>query len=190
MANEFDQLIASEEGRLLWNEARISQAEKLLTVLNNKKLNDEDVGAFPYWVYYLGVINRPRLSWGVVEELRSTGNIQLIQSLALRQALTDMENDYKWVDHLLDEGNVLVRVYRPEILKLLHIVTPENRDTNTKLVTKHRVEDFWQSPETINMISQIAAYQLRADHNMRENLKRLSDLSAKIKTTKENLMAP
>ncbi len=190
MAAEFDQLIASEEGRLLWNSVRINQAEKLLTALNDKELIDDDASAFPYWIYYLGVINRPRLSWGVVEELRSTGNIQLIQSLDLRQALTDLENEYKWVDQLLEEGNVLVRAYRPEILKLLQVVTPENRDTNTKLVTKHRAEDFWQSPEIINMISQIAAFQVRADYNMRENLKRLSDLSAKIKATKANLMAP
>lgn len=178
MQNEFERLLAVEEGRLRWNDVRIAQGALIQKVIDNQYLPDDERQTFEYGLYLLGAVNRARLSWGTVEELRSTGNIQLVRDWSLRQHLTDMENEFKWNERLEDEYAEIALHYRQELNKHYRIMNGHQAVEGHVDAVDLEYDDsvFWSDPTLANMIASLIDYQKRTDVHMRENLSRLEAL--------------
>lgn len=178
MQNEFERLLAVEEGRLRWNDERIAQGALVQKVMDNRHLPDDERQTFEYGLYLLGAVNRARLSWGTVEELRSTGNIQLVRDWSLRQHLTDVENEFKWNERLEDEYAEIALHYRQELNKHYRIMNGHQAgEGHIKAVDLEYDENvFLSNPTLANMIASLIDYQKRTDVHMRENLSRLEAL--------------
>jgi len=176
LQNDFECLLETEESRLRWNDVRLTHGTLLREVINNKRLPDDARRNFEYGLYLLGIVNRARLSWGTVEELRATGNIQLIRDWSLRQHLTDVENEFKWNERYEDERAEMALHYREELNKHYSVVaTPEPRpDKPLKIDYDESV--FWSNPVLANMIVRLVEYQEQADQNFRANIARLEGL--------------
>ena len=178
MQDEFERLLEVEEGRLRWNDARIADGALIQRVLDNQHLSDDDRQEFEYALYLLGAVNRGRLSWGTVEELRSTGNIQLVRDWSLRQHLTDVENQFKWNERLEDEYTNIALHYRQELNKNYRIVNGHEAGEGHigAIDLEYDESVFWSDATLANMIASLIDYQKRTDVHMRENLSRLEAL--------------
>jgi len=178
MQIEFERLLAVEEGRLRWNDERIAKGALIQKVMDNQHLPDDERQTFEYGLYLLGAVNRARLSWGTVEELRSTGNIQLVRDWSLRQHLTDVENEFKWNERLEDEYAEIALHYRQELNKHYRITRGHQAgDGHIGAVDLEYDESvFWSDATLANMIASLIDYQKRTDVHMRENLSRLEAL--------------
>lgn len=176
MQGEFDRLLQSEKGLLKWNEVRIAQGKLINRVVEQRSLPEEDRTSFEYGLYLLGLVNRARLSWGTVDELRSTGNIQLIEDWSLRQQLTDVENEYRWSERIQNELATIALHYREELQKHYRLVSHTHTDGGMQLELEYDESVFWSDPALMNMIAWLVDYQQRADDEMRGNLARLENL--------------
>ena len=178
MQNEFERLLAVEEGRLRWNDERIAQGALIQKVMDNQHLPDDERQTFEYGLYLLGAVNRARLSWGTVEELRSTGNIQLVRDWSLRQHLTDVENEFKWNERLEDEYAEIALHYRQELNKHYRIMNGHQAGEGHIGAVDLEYDEsvFWSDVTLANMIASLIDYQKRTDVHMRENLSRLEAL--------------
>lgn len=178
MQDEFERLLEVEEGRLRWNDARIADGALIQRVLDNQHLSDDDRQEFEYALYLLGAVNRGRLSWGTVEELRSTGNIRLIRDWSLRQHITDVENQFKWNERLEDEYTNIALHYRQELNKNYRIVNGHEAGEGHigAIDLEYDESVFWSDATLANMIASLIDYQKRTDVHMRENLSRLEAL--------------
>jgi hypothetical protein len=178
MQSEFEDLLEVEESRLRWNDARLAQGALIQKVIDNQHLPDDERQAFEYGLYLLGAVNRARLSWGTVEELRSTGNIQLIRDWSLREHITNVENDYKWNERLESEYAEIALHYRQELNKHYRIMKGHQAHEGhlVDLEIEYDESDFWSDPTLANMIASLIDYQNRTNVHMRENLSRLEAL--------------
>ncbi len=178
MQNEFERLLEAEEGRLRWNDARIAHGALIQTVLANQHLPDDERQEFENALYLLGAVNRGRLSWGTVEELRSTGNIRLIRDWSLRQHITDVEDQFKWNERLEDEYTEIALHYRQELNKHFRITNGHEAGEGHigAIDLEYDESVFWSDGSLANMIASLIDYQKRTDVHMRENLSRLEAL--------------
>jgi hypothetical protein len=184
LQNELERLLEAEESRLRWNDSRLAHGELIQEVIDNQHLPEDERRNFEYGLYLLGVVNRARLSWGTVEELRATGNIQLIRDWSLRQQLTDVENEFKWNDRYISEFAEIALSYRQELYKHYRVISQPERDTGLEIEYEESV--FWSDPTLANMIARLIEYQERADHNMRSNLSQLEALHDEIAAVRKN----
>lgn len=176
MQNELERLLEVEESRLRWNDVRLAQGELVQKVIDNQHLPEDERRTFEYGLYLLGIVNRGRLSWGTVEELRATGNIHLIRDWSLRQQLTDVENEFKWNDRYVSEFAEIALNYRQEIYKHYRVISQPEPDAGIELEIEYEESVFWSDPILANMIARLIEYQERADQNMRANLSQLEAL--------------
>lgn len=186
LQNDFECLLGVEEYGLRWNDVRLAQGELLREVIENEHLPDDASRNFEYGIYFLGIVNRARLSWGTVDELRATGNIQLIRDWSLRQHLTDVENEFKWAKRYEDETAQMALHYREELYKHYRIVTSPDADKDRQLNIRYDDGVFWINPMLANMIAKLIEYQERADENFRENLSRIESLRDHIASIRKN----
>jgi hypothetical protein len=186
MQNELQRLLEAEESRLKWNDARLAQGDLVQEVIDNQHLPEDERRNFEYGLYLLGVVNRARLSWGTVEELRATGNIQLIRDWSLRQQLTDVENEFRWNDRYTSEFAEIALSYRQELYKHYRVISQPEPDTGIQLEIEYEESVFWSDPTLRNMIARLIEYQERADHNMRSNLSQLEALRDGIAAVRKN----
>ena len=126
------------------------------------------------------------LSWGTVDELRVTGNIQLIRDWSLRQHLTDVENEFKWTERYEDDTAEMALHYREELYKHYRIVTSPDADKDKQLDIEYDESVFWVNPILANMIAKLIEYQERTDKSFRENLSRLEALRDHIANIRKN----
>lgn len=73
----------------MWKDAQF-----IVTSLSSCTLMDQGRDRFARGLWFTGKFQSIELSNTVVEELKSTGQFQLIQNVKLREALTDLESEY------------------------------------------------------------------------------------------------
>jgi hypothetical protein len=173
---EIERPLEVEESRLRWNDARLAQGALIQKVMNDQHLPDDERRRFEYGLYLLGLTNRERLSWGTVEELRTTGNIQLIRDWTLRQHLTDVENEFNWNERYEREHAEIALHYGQELNKHYRIMTGTEAGADGGLEIEYDESVFWSNPTLANIIAGLIDYQKRTDAHMRENLSRLEAL--------------
>jgi hypothetical protein len=186
LQNDFECLLEVEKFGLRWNDVRLAQGRFIREVIEKEHLPDDKRPSFEYGLYFLGVVNRARLSWGTVDELRATGNIQLIRDWSLRQHLTDVENEFKWAERYEDETAQMALHYREELYKHYRILTSPDADKDRQLEMRYDESVFWMNPILANMIAKLIEYQEQADENFRENLSRLETLRDHIASIRKN----
>lgn len=186
MQNELERLLEAEESRLRWNDVRLTQGELVQEVIDNQHLPEDERRSFEYGLYLLGVVNRARLSWGTVEELRATGNIRLIRDWSLRQQLTDVENEFRWNDRYDSEFAEIALSYRQELYKHYRVISRPEPGAGIQLQIEYEESVFWSDPTLANMIARLIEYQERADQNMRSNISQLEALRDEIAAVRKD----
>ncbi len=100
-----------------WDTARIESQGLVLSVLRAGVLKAEDRETFARGLVFLGSHNPIRRRWGTVEELKSTGNIDVIRDMELRTLIAATDGDYLRTDRVVSEAIQQVLLLREPILK-------------------------------------------------------------------------
>ena len=87
-----------------WDQRRIETQAVILKALHEGTLAQEDLNDFAEGLTYLGRHNPIRRRWGTVEELKSTGNIAILQDVALRTKIAAIDADYDRANRIISES--------------------------------------------------------------------------------------
>ena len=185
MELDFSALLKREKKSVAWNEARIRSAKIVLDALTSGQLAPKDKHEFERGLYLLGVVNRPRLAWGVVEELRSTGRISLIHDVALREALSSTDNEFHWRLKLLEVEDPIAFAYRTALNARIRIIN--NGDLDGHFVLKYDFKQLSQDQVLLNKLYFLAQYQQLATNLLNDELRDIHKLRDQVAAARQAL---
>ncbi len=84
-----------------WDQMRIETQAVVLKALRDGTLAQEDRNDFASGLTYLGRHNPIRRRWGTVEELKTTGNIAILQDVSLRTKIAAIDADYERTNQII-----------------------------------------------------------------------------------------
>lgn len=136
-----------------WDETRLAQQALVLNALRSGVLREEDRGAFNTGLAWFGFVSGPEVQWATVDELRSTGAMNLISDVALRGAILDFDADLQRRQGIT--GNFMESVYafRAQIGGRYEVVNFAGERDDVAL--KYDFDALAADPAFLNTLSQI-----------------------------------
>jgi len=136
-----------------WDETRLAQQALVLNALRSGVLRDEDRGAFNTGLAWFGFISGPEVQWATVDELRSTGAMNLISDVALRSRILDFDADLKRRQGIA--GNFLDSIYafREQLGDKYEVIKFEGERNDVEL--NYDFNALAADPAFLNALSQI-----------------------------------
>ena len=136
-----------------WDETRLAQQALVLNALRTGVLRQEDRSAFNTGLAWFGFVSGPDVQWTTVDELRSTGAMNLISDVALRSAILNFDADLKRRQGIT--GNFLDSIYafREQLGGKYEVVKFEGERNDVAL--KYDFDALAADPAFLNALSQI-----------------------------------
>lgn len=136
-----------------WDEARLTQQALVLNALRSGELRDEDRRNFNTGLAWFGFVSGPEVQWATIDELRSTGAMNLISDVALRGAILDFDADLQRRQEIT--GNFMESVYafREQIGGRYEVVNFAGERDDVEL--NYDFDALAADPAFLNTLSQI-----------------------------------
>ncbi len=139
-----------------WDEERIATQDIVLKALRAGVLAEEDRPAFDRGLMLLAYFTPLRQRWTTVEELRSTGNLDILQDLELRDLIGLTEANFKRHNELM--ARAVTANFRHRIWIEHKFEAIENTlGTESEVVLRYDFEALVADPEFRHVVSHLAA---------------------------------
>jgi len=136
-----------------WDETRKAQQSLVLSALQSGVLKEEDRKAFETGLAYFGFVGGVEVRWATVEELKSTGAMNLIRDVSLRSQILEMDAELKRRQGIA--GNFMDSIYafRERLGDRYRVVNYSGERENVELT--YDFNALAADAAFINMLSQI-----------------------------------
>ena len=150
---DMQQTLAAKPDRVTWNNDRKAQQAMVLHHLRTGVLPEEDRRAFEVGLAFFGFISGIDVDWATVEELKSTGAMNIIRDVSLRSMILVKDSDLQRRQNIVENFFQAIYGFRQEIGGFYGIVefTGERND----VVLNYDFEALAANPAFINALSQI-----------------------------------
>jgi hypothetical protein len=156
-----------------WDETRLAQQALVLNALRSGKLREEDRGAFNTGLAWFGFVSGPEVQWATIDELRSTGAMNLIRDVALRSAILDFDADLQRRQGITENLMESIYAFREELGGRYEVVNFAGERNDVEL--KYDFDALAADPAFLNALSQI---DMLARFRLDMNRTVLADLAA------------
>jgi hypothetical protein len=163
-----------------WDAERIRTQAIMRTALSSGILTEENRADFDLGLAYLGVHNPLILHWTTMEELKSSGNIALIDNLELRAHLGATRAEYERVLTILERQKNVTALLLSDIMSDYELVEASGR-MGAEVELAYDFEELVSNREFLNRVSHLnrlskMTVQIQQAHIQR--LERLRDALA------------
>jgi len=136
-----------------WDETRKAQQSLVLNALQSGVLREEDRRAFETGLAYFGFVGGVEVRWATVEELKSTGAMNLIRDISLRSQILETDAELKRRQGIA--GNFMDSIYafRQQLGDRYRVVNYFGERENVEL--DYDFDALAADAAFINMLSQI-----------------------------------
>jgi hypothetical protein len=107
LEDDFEKSSTALKGNIKLMRSSLEKLESGLTILTNEKRSDEDYQALFLALQGSAIMGSFEVFLGTFEELKDTGNMQLIESTRLRESLGNLWQKYLRVDKISQIRNIL-----------------------------------------------------------------------------------
>lgn len=136
-----------------WDETRLAQQAVVLNALRSGALRDEDRAAFDTGLAWFGFVSGPDVQWATVNELRSTGAMNLISDVALRGRILEFDADLQRRQGITGNFMDSIYVFREQLGDRFEVVNFSGERENVKL--NYDFNMLADDPGVLNVLSQI-----------------------------------
>jgi hypothetical protein len=145
--------LVSRASAATWDETRLAQQALVLHSLRSGVLRDEDRAAFNTGLAWFGFVSGPEVQWATVDELRSTGAMNLIRNVALRSSVLRFDADLKRRQGITDNFMRSIYAFREQIGGKFEVVNFEGERNDVTL--NYDFNALTADPAFLNALSQI-----------------------------------
>lgn len=149
-----------------WDETRLTQQTLVLNALRSGELRDEDRAAFDTGLSWFGFVSGPEVQWATVDELRSTGAMNLISDVTLRSAILRFDADLNRRQGITRNFMESIYAFREQLGGKFEVVNFTSERNDVKL--NYDFDALAADPAFRNALSQIDMLaRFRLDMNKR-----------------------
>lgn len=162
--------------RVTWNETRMAQQELILSRLRSGVLPEADRRAFEQGLALCGFVSGIDVDWATVDELQSTGAMNIIRDIALRSLIVKSDSDLRRRQSINENLRASIYAFRHQIAPRFGVVEFSGEDRDISL--DYDFEALAADPEFVNTLSQIhflSQFILDITDTQTEDLRHLSD---------------
>lgn len=136
-----------------WDHSRTQQQTLVLNALRSGVLREEDRQAFSSGLAYFGFVSGVEVQWATVEELLSTGGMNLIRDVSLRSRILKFDADLKRRQGIAGKFMESIYAFREQLGPRFQVVefTGELNDVQLNF----DFESLAADPAVINTLSHI-----------------------------------
>jgi len=135
-----------------WDRRQIDAQEIVLRSLRSGELKDQDRDLFGRGLMFLGAINPRGLRWSTVEELKSTGNLTILQSIELRELIGAVETSYQRWSQIIAGEEMVLTAHKIELQKRFE-ATAYGLNYSEPTEIHYDFEELVTDRELLNIIS-------------------------------------
>jgi len=136
-----------------WDETRLEQQAIVLNALRSGAMRDEDRRSFNTGLAWFGFVSGPDVQWATVDELRSTGAMNLISDVALRSRILKFDADLQRRQGIANKFIDSIYVYREQLGDRYEVAKFSGERNDVEL--KYDFNTLAADPEVLNILSQI-----------------------------------
>lgn len=136
-----------------WDETRLAQQALVLNALRTGVLREEDRGAFNTGLAWFGFVSGPEVQWATVDELRSTGAMNLIRNVSLRKRILEFDADLKRRQGITENFMGSIYAFREQLGGKYEVVKFEGERNDVEL--KYDLAALAADASFLNALSQI-----------------------------------
>jgi hypothetical protein len=136
-----------------WDETRKAQQALVLNALRSGVLPEQDREAFETGLAFFGFVSGLDIHWATVDELRSTGAMNLIRDVSLRSRILRFDADLKRRQGIAENFLGSIYAYRRQIGDRYGVVNYSGERNAVKLA--YDFETLAADPGLVNVLSQI-----------------------------------
>lgn len=130
---DIENTLQSRERAAQWDETRLAQQALVLDALRTGVLRDEDRAEFNTGLAWFGFVSGPEVQWATVEELRSTGAMNLIHNVTLRSRVLRFDADLKRRQGIADNFMASIYAFREQLGGKYEVVKFEGERNDVEL---------------------------------------------------------
>jgi len=124
-----------------------------LNALRSGVLRDEDRGSFNTGLAWFGFVSGPDVQWATVDELRSTGAMNLISDVALRSRILEFDADLKRRQAITENFMGSIYAFRAQLGDKYEVVKFEGERNDVQL--NYDFDALAADASFLNALSQI-----------------------------------
>jgi len=143
----------AKERRASWDETRKVQQVFVLNALRSGKLADEDRETFETGLAFFGFSSSFDIQWSTVEELQSTGAMNLIRDVGLRSRILQFDSDLRRRKAIAENFLSSIYDYRQQLGDRYGVLN--FRGERDKVQLSYDFDALAADPGVANILSQI-----------------------------------
>lgn len=184
LQDDLQKTIEANREQMDWNTQLEASQKVVIAALQSGELDEQDEATFEQGLLYLGFVGRPRLYWGTVRELQSSGNMNVISDPKLRAAVVELEGNFERLSGDAETEYERIADLRapidPRYGVIGHLLSGEEADLERTDID-YDFDQLASDPEIVNRIShiqyngQLTAYGFRTILEETERLKAMVD---------------
>jgi hypothetical protein len=151
--SDFQETQDAKERRAGWDHARLTQQALVLDALRTGKLEDADREAFNTGLAYFGFGSSFDIQWSTVEELRSTGGMNLISDVELRSRILRFDAELERRMGISDNFLGSIYDHRQQLSSRYGVINFAGERDKVQLV--YDFDELAADPAVVNLLSQI-----------------------------------
>ena len=158
-----------------WDDERARTQRVVLDTLARGELAEEARADFEAGLIYFGYHNTLTMRWATVEELRSTGKMEVISDVALRDLLAQAEASFHYRAAQTLTLTERIRRYREPVDRRFAPIDYDHK-LNGPVTLAYDFDQLMADPEFYNTLAQIEFFASLVRRNMGHHLARLEAL--------------
>ena len=188
--SDMQESLATKPDRVEWDKSRMEQQAMILKHLRSGGLPGADRQAFENGLAFVGFVSGIDVDWSTVEELQSTGAMNIIRDVSLRSLILRTDSDLRRRQGIIENFRQSIYAYRRDLGSRFGIV--QFTDEREAVSLSYDFEALASDQGFINILSQIdflSHFILDFTERQNEDLRHLSDELA-IRLGLEKLESP
>lgn len=113
--SDLQESLAMRSDREEWNASRVAQQALILNDLRSGVLPEEDREAFQQGLAYFGFVGSIDVDWSTVDELQSTGAMNIIRDVGLRSLILRTDSELRRRQAIIENFYQSIYAFRQEI---------------------------------------------------------------------------